>query len=80
MKKLLIAGIASVSLVAAPTMAADLATKARPPLPPPIFSWTGCYVGLHVGGGIHHSEWIYDPEQGVTSDGWPVAKPDVIFR
>jgi outer membrane immunogenic protein len=29
--------------------AADLAVKARP-LPPPIYSWTGCYIGLSAGG------------------------------
>jgi outer membrane immunogenic protein len=29
--------------------AADMAVKARP-LPPPIYSWTGCYIGLSAGG------------------------------
>jgi outer membrane immunogenic protein len=36
---------------AAPAFAADLPMAA--PLPPPIlFSWTGCYIGAHVGGAI----------------------------
>lgn len=30
--------------------AADMAVKARPLPPPPIYSWTGCYVGLSAGG------------------------------
>lgn len=29
--------------------AADMAVKARP-LPPPVYSWTGCYIGLSAGG------------------------------
>jgi outer membrane immunogenic protein len=32
--------------------AADMAVKARPlPPPVPVFSWTGCYIGGHVGAG-----------------------------
>jgi outer membrane immunogenic protein len=33
-------------------MAADMAVKARPPIaPPPIYTWSGCYLGADVGGG-----------------------------
>ncbi|MDC7789605.1 outer membrane beta-barrel protein [Rhodoplanes sp. TEM] len=36
--------------------AADLAYKARPMAPPvPAFSWTGCYIGAHVGGASMNS-------------------------
>jgi outer membrane immunogenic protein len=49
MKKLLISGIALTALLAAPAIAADMPVKYRPP-PPPVFSWTGCYVGGYVGG------------------------------
>jgi outer membrane immunogenic protein len=35
---------------AAPAFAADLAVKAPPPVAPVLFSWTGCYVGGHIGG------------------------------
>src|SRR5262245_17829316 len=36
--------------------AADMAVKARP-LPPPVYSWTGCYIGLSAGGkGVGISE------------------------
>ena len=40
-------GVLSVGSVGA--MAADMPVKARPIVPPPLYSWTGCYVGGHVG-------------------------------
>src|SRR4051794_18904410 len=37
--------------------AADMAVKARPyAAPPPAFTWTGCYVGAHVGAGVLHDQ------------------------
>jgi outer membrane immunogenic protein len=40
-------------MTAAPAFAADLAVKAPPPVVVPVvFSWTGCYVGGHVGGAV----------------------------
>jgi len=44
---------AAAILVATPVLAADLPTKKSPPVvaPFPTFSWTGCYVGAHAGGG-----------------------------
>jgi outer membrane immunogenic protein len=42
-----ILGVASVG-----AMAADMPMKAPPmvaPLPPPVYSWTGCYIGVNVG-------------------------------
>ncbi len=36
--------------LATPVIAADLPMKAEMPVAP-VFSWTGCYVGGHVGGG-----------------------------
>jgi outer membrane immunogenic protein len=40
-------------LVGSPTNAADMGLKAARPAPPPapVYSWTGCYVGAHVGWG-----------------------------
>jgi len=35
--------------IAGSALAADMPLKAPPP-PPLIYSWTGCYVGLHAGG------------------------------
>jgi len=57
MKKLLLASVAGVALIAAGSAnAADLGRpvyKAPPPVaaPVPVFSWTGCYIGAHVGWG-----------------------------
>ena len=57
MSKLFRGGIALAALLAAPSaMAADL----KAPLykaPPPIvaYSWTGCYVGGHVGGPVSYT-------------------------
>jgi outer membrane immunogenic protein len=35
--------------IANSSFAADLAVKAPPPIAP-VFSWTGCYIGAHLGG------------------------------
>lgn len=53
MKKLaLLAAVSSVALVAGGAVnAADMPLKALPRVAPPVYSWTGCYVGGHVGGG-----------------------------
>jgi opacity protein-like surface antigen len=49
MKKLLVAVIAAAAFSGAPALAADMAVKA-PPLPPgPVYSWTGFYIGGHFG-------------------------------
>jgi outer membrane immunogenic protein len=36
---------------------ADLAVKAPPPPPVPVFSWTGFYVGANIGGAWAHNDW-----------------------
>lgn len=61
MKKLLLACVAMVTL-AAPAFAADLAVKtpqAPPPaiIPPPLFTWTGLYLGINGGGAWAHETW-----------------------
>jgi outer membrane immunogenic protein len=52
MKHVLAATIGLIALSAPPAMAADLPMKAPPmaPMMAPAFSWTGCYLGAHVGG------------------------------
>jgi outer membrane immunogenic protein len=69
MRKLLLAGTAvAVVMAAGSAGAADLSRpvyKAAPP-PIPIFSWTGWYVGVHVGGAWGTKEWS-DP---VVFDGF----------
>jgi outer membrane immunogenic protein len=53
MKKLLLGSVALAALIAGPAMAADLPVKAPVYKAPPsvVYSWTGCYVGAHVGYG-----------------------------
>jgi outer membrane immunogenic protein len=55
MRKLLLATACAISVSSVPTLAADLTPrmplKAPPVAPPPIFTWTGCYLGGNVGGG-----------------------------
>jgi outer membrane immunogenic protein len=52
MKALFVAGLAVGALIA-PAMAADLPVKAPPP---PLFSWTGLYIGGNAGWGTIRDE------------------------
>src|ERR1700733_13825301 len=56
MRLLLLASASVAALfIAGQASAADLAVKARPMMvPAPVYSWTGCYVGGHVGWGWGH--------------------------
>lgn len=59
MRRVSIALIAAVSTVAFTQFAsaADLPVKAPPPVaPPPVYNWTGWYVGLNAGAGWGHSD------------------------
>jgi outer membrane immunogenic protein len=72
MKKILVAGIAVAVLCGTPALAADLPTKAevfKAPIPAPVYSWTGCYIGGNVGYGWQNNQ-PYDPlaATGVGSD------------
>jgi outer membrane immunogenic protein len=50
MKTLLVAGFA-LGVLMAPAAAADMPLKAPPPpSPPPVYNWTGCYLGVSAGG------------------------------
>jgi outer membrane immunogenic protein len=77
MKRTLPALVALAALVAAPAMAADLAVRGAPPPPPVFFSWTGCYVGAHLGGLIARKEWtertLEDPNFGASEGGHNAA-------
>jgi outer membrane immunogenic protein len=48
MKKLATA-IAAIALIGTPALAADMAVKAPPPAPAPVYSWTGWYAGVNAG-------------------------------
>lgn len=62
MRKLLLANAAALAMaVAGPVLAADMPLKAETPFAAR-FSWTGCYVGGHVGGGFGRKD-ITDPVQ-----------------
>ena len=51
MKKLTTWLIGVVGLIGTPAFAADMVVKAPPPRPAPVYSWTGWYVGAHIGYG-----------------------------
>jgi outer membrane immunogenic protein len=57
-KLILSAAIAASAILGGAASAADLAVKARPyPVATvPVYSWTGCYVGLHAGAGVLHDQ------------------------
>jgi outer membrane immunogenic protein len=56
MKKRFLANVALAAMITSPAIAADLRRPApvyQPPPPPPVlvvWTWTGCYIGGHVGG------------------------------
>jgi outer membrane immunogenic protein len=54
--KTLIASVAFIALCTAVAGAADLAVKAPSP-PPPLFSWTGFYIGANIGGAWSNNRW-----------------------
>src|SRR5262249_12022735 len=47
MRKLLLGGVVLGALIAPPALAADMAVKAPPPVP--VWTWTGCYIGVNAG-------------------------------
>jgi hypothetical protein len=51
-RKILLASVGAIALSGSAALAADLPSRAPPPVylpPPPIFTWTGIYVGGQVG-------------------------------
>jgi outer membrane immunogenic protein len=71
MKKLL-ASASFIVLGSATVLAADLPvryTKAPPPIMAPVFSWTGCYVGVHAGAGVMHDTWTDENGTGGLAGG-----------
>ena len=55
------AAVAVSTILAGAASAADLPVKARPYVaaPAPVFSWTGCYVGVHGGAGVVHDQGFF---------------------
>jgi outer membrane immunogenic protein len=61
--RLIIGALAALPLFAAalPAQAADMAVPYKaPPPPPPAFSWSGFYIGAHVGAGWGSREFDYN--------------------
>jgi outer membrane immunogenic protein len=59
MKKLVLAVVAAMSAgIAGPTLAADMPLGYVAPVP--IFNWTSCFLGAHIGGGWAHKDFT-DP-------------------
>jgi outer membrane immunogenic protein len=50
MKNVAITIVAVAALIGTPALAADMAIKAQPPAPAPVYSWTEWYVGVNAGG------------------------------
>jgi outer membrane immunogenic protein len=59
MKKTIAAVATAIALASAPALAADLPMKAAP-MPAPVWSWTGFYIGGHVGFGWGQDETTID--------------------
>jgi outer membrane immunogenic protein len=71
MKKFLIAGVTAAMFCGAPALAADMPVKAPPPVPVPVVSWSGCYIGANTGGA-----WAHKTNTRTTFDGTPLSSPD----
>jgi len=70
MKSLLLAASATLTLLpGAPTQAADLPAKAPMYKAPVAYSWTGLYVGGHVGSAWNTGEWRLAPGLGNVGSG-----------
>jgi len=68
--KLIVAAAVAVSamLGIGAASAADMAVRAIPyAAPAPVFSWTGCYVGVHAGAGVAHDQG-FTTGGGITAD------------
>jgi outer membrane immunogenic protein len=75
MKKHLLGGVALIALgVGGSAMAADMPVKAPLVAPAPVFTWTGCYLGVHAGGAWGRKD-FFDPsgEENFAPPGQPVT-------
>jgi outer membrane immunogenic protein len=74
-----LAGVAFGALLASNAAAADLAVKSSPPpsSPPLPISWTGFYIGAHVGAGWTTSEWTIVPTAAQVGQQLPFGSDTV---
>ena len=73
MKKFLLGSVGLAAMIAGPAMAADMPLKAPPPVA--IFSWTGCYVGAHVGGKSSRADVHYGANVAGVAPGTTTTAP-----
>jgi outer membrane immunogenic protein len=69
MKKLITA-LSAIAALTAPALAADMApryTKAPPPVLAPVYTWTGCYVGVNGGWGWGRNNSFLRPSADAAS-------------
>ena len=73
MKKIVAACIALGALCSGHAFAADMAVKAPPPPPVPVYSWTSCYAGGNIGysWGRGDSNYYYPHDVDVFYGGFP---------
>jgi outer membrane immunogenic protein len=81
MKRLFLASVALAALITAPAIAADLRRPPPPvyrPPPPvvPVWTWTGCYIGGHIGGLWATKDWT-DATPGSFTFGQSIGSHDV---
>jgi len=74
--KLLIGIAAGLAWLPGLARAADMSLPFKAALPPPAFSWTGCYFGAHAGGGFAHKD-ITDPVELVQTEAFSTATTGV---
>ena len=69
--KHLLATASFLVLGSASVLAADLPVKYKPApfIAAPVFSWTGCYVGVHGGGGVMRDNWTDENGSGGLAGG-----------
>jgi len=65
MKRSLVAGVVLTCVLAGSAMAADFPTKIHRPSPE-FFSWSGFYIGAHLGYGLSSNDWKVDDGTGTT--------------
>src|ERR1700681_2316879 len=69
--KNLLASASILVLSSAGVLAADLPMNYKSPAPvvAPVFSWTGCYVGVHAGAGVMRDTWTEQTGSGGLAGG-----------
>jgi outer membrane immunogenic protein len=74
-KSQLLLGAAVWVLSAGAAAAADMPMKAMPaPVAAPVFSWTGCYLGVHAGGGATRSSFSDNLRGNISSEDFASAR------